>query len=131
VKHHLLPIENVFSVHVHIVIGNADRVNAWFRRNYVDLTNTRERLEDRTVGNYVAFDPKNPREYRQHFISIGIDRCTDRRDRADTLLHEAVHCAVAIVEDKGMHVATNDEPLAYLVEWIYKNALPVVMRATA
>lgn len=127
-KHHLLPENNTFDVRIHVLAGKAEAINRWFRRNYNDRE-AEDPFKSGVVGIYRHFEPKNQKKHSEHFVCVALDRCINKTERRDTLLHETVHCAAQIVEDKGMHVATNDEPLAYLVEWIFKNALPVVWKA--
>lgn len=123
-RHRKLP-RNVWDTEIHILYGKRDELNAFFRRR---CGATEDRVGERTCGNMLVWEPDNPRFYTRRYISIVTDATTGMRERRHTLLHEAVHCAISILDDKGVRSSSdNDEPLAYLVEWIFRESERVLV----
>lgn len=59
-------------------------------------------------------------EKRLHAIVFS-ERAVKSRD-IGCIAHEALHCANAILEERGIRSPTeNDEPLAYMVGWLVRN----------
>lgn len=63
--------------------------------------------------------------FHNHVIglhAIAISKPSFERRDISAVAHEAVHCANALLERRGMRASPseNDEPLAYMVQWIVR-----------
>lgn len=70
-------------------------------------------------------------ELEQHCYGImipldtGIAIWIDKVEKTGGLVHECVHAANYLFEQKGIRISTkNDEAQAYLVQWIFDNCFP-------
>ena len=111
---HLLPF-NTYREDIRFVQGSAEQITRYFKCQHPK--NDAPIIEG-NVGKYVNWCA-NKDGYVIHYICL-INLPKRRRDMViTTLSHEALHCAIAILEHRGVTISANeDEPLCYFHQWI-------------
>jgi hypothetical protein len=114
VKRRVLP-RGVYATEVVALYGTRAEINRYFKRRHsID-----EKIEKGVCGQHSMWVPDDPKQYTRRYICIVRDCMTSKAERWHTLVHEAVHCALSIFDDKGVkYSGDNDEQLAYFVEWL-------------
>jgi hypothetical protein len=101
-------VDEHYSSGIHLLICTKEEYTSWMdRKMRVDV-----RLEKGEAGHYCLVG-------RDHVMWI--DSKARKKDRKEYFIHEAVHCAVGVLDSSGLEISEkNDEAIAYYVQWLYR-----------
>lgn len=120
---HRLP-DGVYSTDIRFLFGTRDELNRYFRKH---CGASEDQIGERTTGNFTYWEPKNPKHYNQRIISIVSDRTSTIPERRSIIVHESVHLALHLFDNKGIRYSSgNDEPLAYFIDYLTREGEAVL-----